>query len=318
MNEVSPHILLDTDIGGDCDDAGALALLNILALRGEAELLAVTSATSRRWAPACIAAVNRYYGAGDVPIGMMETPGFLDGPGEDIYAEKTARRFGLAQSPPEVEGAVRLMRRTLAAAREKIRIAAIGPLRNLSRLMDSPPDEFSPLDGMALLQEKVERVAVMGGVLNSPPPGTQQIYTREYNILGDIQAAQRFIHGCPVPVTFIDFYLGEDVKTGGRLTAAGDMSHPITFIYTVHGSPRRSSWDPITVLYAVRGLDGCWAESAPGRVTVTNDGRTIFTPLPDGRHCYLQSLLPSEAVAERIDQLLDFHPSAVAQAVRSS
>ena len=42
MNEVSPHILLDTDIGGDCDDAGALALLNILALRGEAELLAGT------------------------------------------------------------------------------------------------------------------------------------------------------------------------------------------------------------------------------------------------------------------------------------
>ena len=306
---VIPRILLDTDIGGDCDDAGALALLNILALRGEAALLAVTSATSRRWAPACIAAVNRYYGAGDVPIGMLETPGFLDGPGEDVYAEKAARRFGITQPPPRVEGAVRLMRRTLADTQEKIRIAAIGPLRNLSHLLDSPPDEFSPLTGEELLREKVEKVAVMGGVLNSPPRGTEPVDTREYNILGDIPAAQRFIHGCPVPITFIDFYLGENVKTGGRLTAAGDMRHPITFIYTVHGSPQRSSWDPITVLYTVRGLDGCWTESGPGRVTVTDDGRTEFTPAPDGWHSYLQSRLTPDAVAERIDRLLDFQPS---------
>lgn len=36
-------IIIDTDIGWDCDDAGALALIHSLCNKGEAELLAVTA-----------------------------------------------------------------------------------------------------------------------------------------------------------------------------------------------------------------------------------------------------------------------------------
>lgn len=41
-NKKPVKIIFDTDIGGDCDDAGALALLHRLCDMGEAELLAVT------------------------------------------------------------------------------------------------------------------------------------------------------------------------------------------------------------------------------------------------------------------------------------
>jgi hypothetical protein len=34
------RIILDTDMSGDCDDAGALALLHALADQGECEILA--------------------------------------------------------------------------------------------------------------------------------------------------------------------------------------------------------------------------------------------------------------------------------------
>ena len=34
-------IIFDTDIGGDCDDAGALAMLHRLCDKGEAQLLAI-------------------------------------------------------------------------------------------------------------------------------------------------------------------------------------------------------------------------------------------------------------------------------------
>lgn len=300
-----PRILLDTDIGGDCDDAGALALLNIFALRGEAEMLSITSTTSKQWAPACIEAINRYYGAAGVPIGMLKTPGFMDG--EDVYAEKTARHFGYTRPLPFVEDAVRLMRRTLAGLSGKARIVAIGPLRNLSHLLDSPPDELSPLSGLELIQEKVDTVSIMGGVLNDPPKGEPSIL-REFNIVGDVPSAQNFVHRCPVPLAFIDFYLGENVKTGGRLTASGDMTHPIAFAYTTHQSPTRSSWDLITVLYAVRGLCGCWAAGEPGKVHITDDGRTLFTPDPQGKHIFLREQLPSDQVAGQIDELLDFRP----------
>ncbi|MEP1642867.1 MAG: nucleoside hydrolase, partial [Rhodopirellula bahusiensis] len=39
-------LILDTDMSGDCDDAGALPLLHALADRGECEILAVV--TNRR------------------------------------------------------------------------------------------------------------------------------------------------------------------------------------------------------------------------------------------------------------------------------
>ena len=64
-------LILDTDMSGDCDDAGALALLHALADRGECEILAVV--TNRRdltdASAAAVDAINTYYGRGDIPIG---------------------------------------------------------------------------------------------------------------------------------------------------------------------------------------------------------------------------------------------------------
>jgi len=63
------HIILDTDMDSDCDDAGALALLHVLADRGEAKILAVAASSLYRWSVPCIEAINRYYGRPDLPIG---------------------------------------------------------------------------------------------------------------------------------------------------------------------------------------------------------------------------------------------------------
>ena len=41
-NKKPVRIIYDTDLGGDCDDAGTLAMLHRLCDLGEAELLAVT------------------------------------------------------------------------------------------------------------------------------------------------------------------------------------------------------------------------------------------------------------------------------------
>jgi inosine-uridine nucleoside N-ribohydrolase len=39
-------IILDTDIGPDCDDAGAIAVLHTLATQGAAEILGIAHCTS--------------------------------------------------------------------------------------------------------------------------------------------------------------------------------------------------------------------------------------------------------------------------------
>ncbi len=63
-------IILDTDIGFDCDDAGALALLHRLCDREEAELLAVTACYDSPYVAGCIDAINRYYKR-TVPVGVF-------------------------------------------------------------------------------------------------------------------------------------------------------------------------------------------------------------------------------------------------------
>lgn len=42
-------IIFDTDMGTDVDDAGALAILHIMADQGEAKILATMSANRNRW-----------------------------------------------------------------------------------------------------------------------------------------------------------------------------------------------------------------------------------------------------------------------------
>ncbi len=61
-------IIIDTDIGIDCDDMGAIALCHKLCDNGQAELLAVTACLSTPYAAGSIDAVNRFYGRA-VPIG---------------------------------------------------------------------------------------------------------------------------------------------------------------------------------------------------------------------------------------------------------
>ena len=41
---------------------------------------------------------------------------------------------------------------------------AVGPLRNIANLLQSQPDEISPLDGVALAAKKVKRLDIMGGM----------------------------------------------------------------------------------------------------------------------------------------------------------
>ena len=72
MNEdmkTIPKIIFDTDIGGDCDDAGAFALLHRLCNKGEAELLAVTACYASPYVAGCIDAINTYFGR-IVPVGV--------------------------------------------------------------------------------------------------------------------------------------------------------------------------------------------------------------------------------------------------------
>jgi len=103
-----PSVILDTDIGSDCDDAGALAVLHALADAGELEILGVVfSSGKNRYGVGTCDAINTYYGRGDLPLGQYQGTDVGD-PGNSYtmqIAENTSR-FGhdiVNQAPGLVE-----------------------------------------------------------------------------------------------------------------------------------------------------------------------------------------------------------------------
>jgi hypothetical protein len=84
-------IILDTDMGSDCDDAGALALLNEYAREGKAEILGVIfSSGAVPYGVGVIDAINRYYDHHDIPIGACYDRSFGD-PVDKMQTEKLSR-----------------------------------------------------------------------------------------------------------------------------------------------------------------------------------------------------------------------------------
>jgi hypothetical protein len=123
-------------------------------------------------------------------------------------------------------------------------------LSQLSGLLNSTADEHSSLSGVELIKSKVLELVVMGG---SYPSGA------EYNFFGDNPfATAHVINNWPssVPVTFSGGELGGNVLSGARLTTEGPKNDPVKAAYQwyVGYNTSRSSWDPLTVLYAIRGL----------------------------------------------------------------
>ena len=65
-------IIIDTDLGFDVDDTGAVCIANELMLRGEADILAIVHDTGYKLGVGGVSAVNHYYGHDSIPIGAYK------------------------------------------------------------------------------------------------------------------------------------------------------------------------------------------------------------------------------------------------------
>ena len=293
-------IIFDTDIGGDCDDAGALAIIHRTPF---AKLLAVTVSTRDPWAPACADAINRHYG-NIVPIGLCSRAPIGDPSMAEFlerYGKHIAENFENNYSPnpvacsmgPKVEypeKAVCLMRRQLAQnSGEKITLVVVGSCLNLAALIESAADEISPLTGLELMEAQVDKVVLMGGLFADQPMA-------EYNIKTDIPSAKTVFEKCPVPIFVSHFDVGLRVMSGGRLVEE-EPQNPAAESYRFHVGGKRHSWDPIAAFYAIYGCRGVFTDVRCGVVTVADDGVTRFES-GEGNHTLIDC--PDVMAAERL------------------
>ena len=306
------QVIFDTDIGGDCDDAGALALLHQLCQRGEAKLLAVTACYASPYVAGCIDAINRYYGR-CVPVGINYN---VYNPNVNVYAEALCTEFENTYSQERyaagnIPDTLTVLRRTLAAADDNsVTIVATGSMASLARLVQSGSDDISPLTGAELIEKKVCRTVVMGGRFYETWPMKILLsdgfeVTWEWNIHADVKAAQTMCDLWPGELVLSSYEIGLYCVTMKTYAQDARVDNPVRRAYELHPSGRngRESWDHTAMLEAIRP-DTYWYYHPYGRVSVDDEGVTTWHKDPQGRHTYLIPKVDYEAVRAEIDALV--------------
>ena len=260
MNTPPIPVFLDTDIGPDCDDTAALAILLQLCREGEARLLGVTHCTGSPYGLGTIDAICRMFGV-QVPMGTCNTPDFLaDGPAL-CYTPSVCGKFphafppGAAQ-PDAVEAFVQAME---GAAQDSVTMITIGPLNNLARFLTHPR-------AAQRMHRCVSRIVMMAGTFDGD-------FT-EWNVEMDVPAMRAVVQAWKKELILCPFEAAADVLAGAPLMRYPD--NPVRTAYSLFnkGGLTRPAWDLAAVACAVLADTGPYALSAPGRLTVSERGVT--------------------------------------------
>ena len=286
-NKLVPAIIFDTDIGSDCDDAGALAVLHALADAGEVRFLGVVFSSGRnRFGSGACDAINTYYGRGDLPLGQYR--GTDVGDPRETYTEHIARdtkRFHhdvVNQAADLVATYCDLLR---AQPDKSVTILTVGHPHGLVHLLRDP-------QGTGLVTQKVERWVAMGlGGWNF-----EQMGMAEYS-------AELFAKW---PTDVYVSPSGEDVVTGHRLLPQTPVDNPVREAYRLWNdalTKGRSSWDQVAVLAVARPQ--LFQVEHTGRLERADDGRYSWNPEVDNPKQHLvRPNISSDDLAQIIEELM--------------
>jgi inosine-uridine nucleoside N-ribohydrolase len=294
-------IILDTDIGPDYDDVGAMAVMHALADRGEVKPLAVISCNKNELIVPTIEIINTFFGRPDLPTGAPKGAAAPDhGASQkwpEMLAEKYPHKIAKTSDAPD---AIETYRKILAKQPDKsVTIVTIGFLTNLADLLASKPDANSQLSGANLIRKKVKLLVSMAGAF---PEG------REYNVLVDSLASQKVFSEWPTDIVFSGWEIGEKIKTGLKVVANEQLKSPVKDVYQLampkskEDANGRMSWDQTAVLVGIRGVQPYFGLKK-GRIIVEG-GNNKWQDDPMGPHAYLTQQMPVNELTELIEGLM--------------
>jgi inosine-uridine nucleoside N-ribohydrolase len=275
------HVIFDTDMGNDVDDALALAMLHAFASRGEVKLLAVTVSKDNPWVAEYVRLVDEYYGRGTIPVGIVH-----DGKTKDdgLYVRQVCELHGRHPDKAAVQDAVELLRKTLAGESDgAVTLIQVGFSTNLARLLESAPDRYSNLNGMDLVKKKVRLLTMMAGNFAETKP--------EYNVMTDIPAATKLFATWPTDIYISGYEVGAAILyPAASIENDFPQGNPVAEAYRLYAKMPydRPSWDLTTVLYDLRPDRGYFDVAPLGDVLVSANGSTSFQPSAQGKRFLLR------------------------------
>ena len=242
-------IIFDHDLGSDCDDAGAAAIVIKAHMAGECECLAITHAIGDHHGAYAIKAICEYFGADDIEVGCNRENNKLSTPDYYTCTKYTTEKYFKDRELPYLESNVKILRRIMASNGAKdITLVTTGPLTTIYELYKSGPDDISPKTGRELVQENVAEFICGAGCFNDPN-------CREWNLRADMESALDVINDPAVPMIFVGNNVGGGIFTGDLLRDF-DENYPVRDCYFLLHDWKdcvRNSWDLVTVYYAIYG-----------------------------------------------------------------
>ena len=288
-------IVFDSDFGDRIDSVLALALLYGFDGRNEARVVSVSVSKSNLKAAALCEVVVRFY-AGPIgpftrilPVGMSTEGRLPDDTPILAVAAKYENRIHNLNDTAEVKA---LIRNALTAQYDQnCVVLAAGPLTNLARALELPGVKD-------LVAAKTKYLVAAAGAFPQGGP--------DANLRADVAAARKVLAGWPAPVVACGAEFDEALRFPAESIEkdfAWSPAHPVADAYRAaqpmpYDAPARAL---AAVLYAVRPNEGYFKLSPPGTITVSDDGRSRFTPSEGGTHRYL---VDDPAQKNRIVQVL--------------
>lgn len=339
MTKNPVNVIFDMDVSADCTNIGALGALHALMDLGEVNLLTTTIGFNSPYVAGCTDAINQYYGR-DIPVGILHSK---EEPVKSRYFTDKMCDMVNSRYPAgaPVEDAVRIHRRALASAEDgSVTFIITGLLATAVALLDSGPDEFSPLNGKELVAAKIIRTIVMAGEFTETF-GDESFC--EFNISLDIPAARRFCEEWPCEVIFTGFEIGCRVPSLAEFIEYGDKDSPVRLAYELirkhnhelFSKIRKNSnypipiqlellreynkgnindpfptWDSTASLLAARPEENYFCLHEHGRVVVAENGFTQWRKEKGGKQTYLMPNpeMPLEKIGEFITELVMKEP----------
>lgn len=294
------RLILDTDLGPDYDDVGAMALMHALADSGQVQILATLSSNADERVVPCIEVINAYFNRPEIPVGATKssTAASLTTWHKEKWTDALPARYPHStDKTSDAPDAVAVYRQLLSQQPDSsVVICTIGFLTNLKELLRSEGDAYSPLSGKELVACKVKRLVAMAGGF---PQG------REFNVYCDLESSKVVAEEWPTEILFSGFEIGEKILTGKKLVAMPTERSPVKEAFALsfaEGDPDgRMSWDQTAVLVAIKGY-APYFDIERGHFKLADaEGNNDWEVDPRGTHARLLFRMTPARLAEVIE-----------------
>ena len=281
-------VIIDTDIGPDCDDAGAIAILCLAAQKYGFEIAAAVNCTSNPFGDGCTDAIVRFAGTDGVRLGRFMSREFLSE--HRSYNEPVAKTYsaGFRNGNLRVENSADVYRDVLSGSEDDgVVVITIGQMNAFAEIVSAEPE---------LCAKKLHCLVSMAG--------SRTETMAEYNIVCDAAAAETVFSKLEAPIILSPFEVGASVVTGFSKDDEGRDPVRDSYRYYTKAAMRRNSWDLTAVQFAVEGCGKFYGLSETYRVKVLENGCFSMDRSPDGKVRFMEKKTSDRELEKYIDGLL--------------